>query len=988
MRFHHLIKTLFGLSLLVLLFANQSMAQSPTFLEPCARGKEPPAEFGPQEPTLCQRYSSNSSEPLPLSIQIGSPGRQLASQIVALIGSNQLSGNVSVVGNFTIDVGFSFVNAVCSINPNVQILVQSDINLSLNNAKLFCCNGFWRGIFLAYDGDIMSQNVTEIEDALIAIDVPCSSSKVSIQGTIFNRNVIGINIGRQSMLSAPCSPNPNSLQFDLFSGNTFQCTSHLNGSQNGVGLCGIRVLGHTVLHIGAISSALSYFRQIRFGIYAPLGSETILIVNKCRFENLLHTGIFQSSGDLNIFQSRFTNCYANGIRQDFTRNLTVKTCWFVYNADLDDVDDDAHNGIYATQFGIGAQVSISYSHFEFSYASEGGIGTGINLIPGFVGLSTKSEIDISYNEFQIQTTRCDGINLEGDFLNLVPGSSRIFNNNFSLLSPNSEGSLDPIFITGEFRNFSITDNDFFGLQGDTLSINRCLYLYGHGNSVYNVIANNIWHLPEGQSTLHELLDLDFYIGIEIDEQDSASICYNQFYNLRNVGNLGNLGLETVFSNNIFAWMANGPNISAGEIGLQEHEGNRWTFPAVELNGLFYIVDIVPSLGCHIRCTPDPINSRFFVHTPQATDTFDVWHPFYPLDVEPEENFFFQEAGTPHECNLPGFGGDVPDLYKWLADGNTAALNYMSNAELWRQQRRLYRLLKTNATFYASYSGFPAFVAQHQNGSVGKFYQIHSLLSQSSMATVALSSVALSQQQILHNNIAEIAYLDSLLETETSSVTIASLKAAQATAAAEIVFAQSELEDLQEQYEAPRVSYYQQAQIVNSTVNASAIYEVNEKAFNQVLLNSLINQSGNLTEQDAQTLSSIASQCPKAGGIAVIKARSLLEDCYEGATNDYTPECLGEFSTQSQVNFRVVSSERNQLKTHTSVVVGEDIFLDILFVEGSHYSLYDLNGRELSSGKLDASLRVQIPARLANGVYFCKVTYPSGKVVTQKVVISR
>lgn len=182
--------------------------------------------------------------------------------------------------------------------------------------------------------------------------------------------------------------------------------------------------------------------------------------------------------------------------------------------------------------------------------------------------------------------------------------------------------------------------------------------------------------------------------------------------------------------------------------------------------------------------------------------------------------------------------------------------------------------------------------------------------------------------------------------------------------------------------------YQQALIVNSIVNATAIYEVNEKAFNQVLLNALINQSGNLTEQDAQTLRSISAQCPKTGGIAVIKARSLLEGCYEGVTNDYTPECLGEFSTQSQVNFRVVSSERNQLKTHTSVVVGEDIFLDILFVEGSHYSLYDLNGRELSSGKLDASLRVQIPARLANGVYFCKVTYPSGKVVTQKVVISR
>lgn len=177
-------------------------------------------------------------------------------------------------------------------------------------------------------------------------------------------------------------------------------------------------------------------------------------------------------------------------------------------------------------------------------------------------------------------------------------------------------------------------------------------------------------------------------------------------------------------------------------------------------------------------------------------------------------------------------------------------------------------------------------------------------------------------------------------------------------------------------------------MVNSTVNAVAIYEVNEKAFNQVLLNALLNQSGHLTEQDAQTLKSIAAQCPETGGIAVVKSRSLLEDCYEDPTNDYTAECMGEFLTESQVNFRVVSSERNQPMTQTSVVVGEDIFLDVLFVEGSRYSLYDLNGRELRSGKLDPSLRIQIPSGLANGVYVCKVAYPSGKAIVQKVVIAR
>ncbi len=120
----------------------------------------------------------------------------------------------------------------------------------------------------------------------------------------------------------------------------------------------------------------------------------------------------------------------------------------------------------------------------------------------------------------------------------------------------------------------------------------------------------------------------------------------------------------------------------------------------------------------------------------------------------------------------------------------------------------------------------------------------------------------------------------------------------------------------------------------------------------------------------------------------MKARSLLEDCYEDATDDYTAECLGEYPAQVPVTLRVMTSPRNEPAPQTSAGFGEDILLDVLFVEGSRYSLYDLAGRELRSGKLDASLRVQAPSGPANGVYVCTVTYPSGKAITQKVVIAR
>jgi hypothetical protein len=187
----HPFKSFFGLPLLALLFAAPLVAQSPTFLESCTRGMESNPEFGPPQPTLCQRYSPDPGEPQPVLFQIGIPGRRKATELIALLGTDQLSGNVQVVGDFKIDADFSFVNFVGYINPDVQILVAESMLLTLDNAKLFCCSGMWKGILLETSGDIETKNVSEIEDALSAIEVPCLNSEVSISHTIFNRNLRG-----------------------------------------------------------------------------------------------------------------------------------------------------------------------------------------------------------------------------------------------------------------------------------------------------------------------------------------------------------------------------------------------------------------------------------------------------------------------------------------------------------------------------------------------------------------------------------------------------------------------------------------------------------------------------------------------------------------------------------------------------------------------------------------------------------------------------
>ena len=245
------------------------------------------------------------------------------------------------------------------------------------------------------------------------------------------------------------------------------------------------------------------------------------------------------------------------------------------------------------------------------------------------------------------------------------------------------------------------------------------------------------------------------------------------------------------------------------------------------------------------------------------------------------------------------------------------------------------------------------------------------------------------QASIRDNVEAITQFDNLLAAETNPTTIATLKAAQAEAAVEIETAQEGLNNLQQQYQASREAFYPQALSINAQVNATAVHEINEKAVNLVVLNALINQEGGFTEQDAQLLNGIAIQCPKIGGTAVIKARSLLDDCYETPVNDDIAGCMGELSTESMLSLNTATGNRGNLPstTSTAIVLGQEIVLDVPFEFGARYSFYDLNGRTLQSGELGASLRFQMPSGLATGIYICSVTYASGKVTTQKIVLA-
>jgi hypothetical protein len=112
------------------------------------------------EQTLCEQYPNFNCE-----IQIGA-GTQYPKSSTLL--SSSLSGNVCIIGDFEIDVPFSFINAVVKINPGVTIVVKPSPNgydpgssLGIDNSKLFACNGLWKGITIGHLSTIGTTNSTK-----------------------------------------------------------------------------------------------------------------------------------------------------------------------------------------------------------------------------------------------------------------------------------------------------------------------------------------------------------------------------------------------------------------------------------------------------------------------------------------------------------------------------------------------------------------------------------------------------------------------------------------------------------------------------------------------------------------------------------------------------------------------------------------------------------------------------------------------------------
>lgn len=921
---------------------------------------------GLRTPTLCEQNPNFQCE---TQIGLGTPFPK-----ASLLNSSVLSGNVCVVGNFEVDVPFTFQSAVVKINSGVTIAVNPSPNgydsgswLGIDNSKLFACNGLWNGITLGHLSAITTWNHSEIEDAEKAI-FASSFCALSIQQTIFNRNRVGIEL---------YTPFPNiwvpGPVMWVFQGNQFTCTAPLNGTTNALTEIGVNLRDADLFPFFANNN--NTFRGIINGIVAKSsGSNAFafcnVFANQYHFERILDKGINFEGRSLEVRGSHFTDFGNNGILFTNSSFLSLRGNEFSLAA-TEEASDQPRIMVEIFNAPAGNDMVITGNNFFTSGTMSGRPLVGVRASSdAYSALNTY----IGHNTFDFQNTGTLGslTDLQSDEIEVL-----------GFLSSDSD-------IDIEVNTFHLFDG--------SVNKNRALYLEtGTVNVVGNTFDGAGTHLfafggiNPGFSILDNTLNPgdNFGTGMEFLDVPNSNICSNTNNGASNVGYLfmgQNLG--TVFSGNQTYgcwqhtfWITGNQPV----IGQQPHNGNEWG-PAVVFNpngpsgpGNYFERPLLQ----HNDQDPDIVDmSKFTIHTPQSVwdgNQYTFFSPFHPAtdEVNPDFNdeFFFPDLeGTPSiNCLTQLQAPDEVDLL--IANGGFAGR--IDNAgSVFDAKRYLYHKLLENPAYQGLSTSFGSFLTDEQSTSIGKFY---------------LLEKALNDAQKL--NISDKTVLET---SKTQRDAVVEAMNQQGMSQSQLLAKISELaglgEDVQEivtQKETSGAVLFSNAMSIWQSIVPQNIFEQYRKDVMGIYLTAHIQQGGLLTEEQVKDLQNIARLCPEEGGAAVYLAQSLLPECYRAEIQTLIDECrkTPEADQREKTGARhILISEDAQ--AHISPNPARD-WVNVVSVRqmAGRAEIFSLTGQLMGSQIIsfgDNPFRVD----LHSGVYVLKVTYENGDIASYKLLINR
>ncbi len=963
-------------------FAQPTNGQTET--DPCAPSEYP--FIGAPEATLCDQHGNLTCN---VEVGFGTP----------ITHSSQLgttyTGNVCVKGDFRIDNNFKFINCVVKIDPGVTILVlpppipQVSRIFTIDNSKLFACDAMWNGIQLSNNTAISTKNFTVIEDALAAIKADnIQFSVLLIEKTTFNRNQIGILLMQDPSL-------PKAATIARFNTNKFLCTSPLNGTADQITFAGIKTVGVPFTINPTVEAFHNRFQGLQYGIVAE-GVNTTISGRFFIFRNLRRDGIKVDEGSLVLRQTFWHNCEEKGVNIALAHKVDIReSCLMTLNTDIPAIAyPNYRGGVHIDAFGLSSSVNLNFG-FSADLAGTTTPVKGIYLKGGSVGAGTK--ITVFQSGFSIHATGGSfGIHLQGAF----PASSNthIFANNFACSSPSSTIAYGIKCENGAKNNLNIYGNSFTHFSGanngNGISIET-------SNGVGNYIGDNSFNANGGRF-------------LSLLNNQNVTICSNDVTSIGPNGSTGfgfsgtNAGIDFT-DNNIYATGV-GVKITPGSvIGPQAHKGNKW-FP-VEFDApcpppfpgtCHWFV----KASIHAQCeTPDlASSSKFTVHTNQSIYNpappnppyYDFFSEYYPEDIEPADPFYdffgIDPTGTPSsacsiQLNDPNGGNG---LDKAIADG-LAPSPTGNPAMPWILKSYLYKKLKVNPSLVSNYAAYPTFLSSNTNTNIGRFYEVGKKIEEAFSASEAQYQQS---QQVLDDMAALLGNLEAIdnqFEATTDEGTLTSLTQTKSNYLEQLRSLQSDYNALFDAHRLQMLSKLAEALALNQQIVPGAAFESNEKTFNDIYLQSMLYQSGALTESQIAELKSIGQQCTETGGLAVGMALGLLKECEKAE--------LGICSTEPVD--RAVPTAHTTSGGHGLMAPGSSgggawlypnpaasaFYVQLPDEETGELTVADLTGKIIYRQAVNvAGALIEMDKQLTPGVYLVRLNTSKGTSLAEKLVV--
>ena len=332
------------------------------------------------------------------------------------------------------------------------------------------------------------------------------------------------------------------------------------------------------------------------------------------------------------------------------------------------------------------------------------------------------------------------------------------------------------------------------------------------------------------------------------------------------------------------------------------------------------------------------------------------------------------------------GGPQPDcvfaltqnpLERSIADGTlAAALN--NPADAWESERYLYRRLNSDAALLNSWSGFQTFKSAKDGSAMAQLSAVQQMIADAYVPSPLLAEQIAQKKGEIDVLLEDIKQMDAQIANGETSTLMTQRKQKQA----DLAVKQGEAAAIDAAYQAEVANKLLAAQTANNATSTAAVWEANTKSVNSFVIALALN--GTLSEGQIGVLKSIASQCPRDGGMAVYQARGILPDCELENINE------GVCYPSQERSGKLTNAQKADKDVRIVPNPNQGEFLiQAENLAGARIIVYDVLGSIIKEQRVaNETNEFRFSYDLNVGTYFCRIVGKNGLNRTVSFIVTR